>query len=182
MKKFAVILTVIGASVFSTQVHAQMKQGDFHFGVGLNLGLPLSDFHQGYSFGVGGQVQAEYAFAEKVTGVATSGYTSFFGKTQTIQDPFSGTSISVKNPAVGYIPIIVGPRFYATENFFVGAQIGLGILTGGGTSTSAFDYYPQIGYNADPVQLVLGYNGLSKNGATNSHLGLTVFYTFGGGK
>jgi hypothetical protein len=90
--------------------------------------------------------------------------------------------MSFKQPSVGLIPILVGPRYYATENFFVGAQIGLGILTGSGTSTSAFDYYPQIGYNAEPVQVVLGYNGLSKNGETLSHIGLTVFYTFGGGK
>ncbi|MBS1662093.1 MAG: hypothetical protein JST68_13700 [Bacteroidetes bacterium] len=33
-----------------------------------------------------------------------------------------------------YLKLGLGPRFYPAENFFVGAQIGLGVLTGTATS------------------------------------------------
>jgi len=180
MKKLAVILTVVGSCIISTQTKAQMTQGDFTFGAGLHLGLPLGDFHQTHSFGIGGQVQGEYAFTENISGALTTGYTSFFGKT--IDYTVAGATYSTKLSSVGLIPIIVGPRFYPTEKIFVGVQAGLGILTGSGSSTSAFDYNPQIGYNAESFQAILGYNGLSKDGSTLSHLGLTFLYKFGGGK
>src|ERR1700759_5151593 len=83
------------------------QQGDFHFGVGLNLGLPVGDFHLTHSFGVGGHLQGEYNFTDNITGVLTTGYTSFFGKTFTYDDGLGGT-ISQKQPALGLIPIVVG--------------------------------------------------------------------------
>lgn len=178
MKKILSISFLL-ASFFGAS--AQMAQGDFSFGVGLDVGLPLSDFHQTHSFGIGGQVQAEYNFLDNLTGVVSTGYTSFFGKTYSFPDGLGGT-ISTKVPAVGLIPIVVGPRFYPTEQFFIGAQIGLGILSGSGSSTSAFDYYPQIGYNADNFQVIFGYNGLSKDGSTLSNLSLTGVFKFGSGK
>lgn len=181
MKKliFLSFLTVTLSLTFF-DARAQPAQGDFRFGVGLNLGLPVGDFHQTSTFGIGGHVQGEYNILDNLTGVLTTGYTSFFGKTITFDDGLGGT-MSVKAPAVGLIPIVVGPRFYPTEQFFVGAQIGIGILSGSGNSTSAFDYYPQIGYNADNFQVIFGYNGLSKEGSTLGNLSLTGVFVFGGG-
>lgn len=175
MKKLVLALSVLCATAFVSK--AQMAAGDFKFGAGLHLGLPVGTFHNGYSFGIGGELQGEYAFTEQVTGIATSGYTSFFGKTQDL-----GGGFTYKAPATGQIPIIVGPRFYPSEQFFVGAQIGLGIFTGGGSSTSGFEYRPQIGYNGDMFQLTLSYDGVSVTGGTFSHIGLSAIYKFGGGK
>ena len=179
MKKLLLSSIVLTFCFFGAK--AQMAQGDFHFGAGLNLGLPTGDFKTTNSFGIGGHLQAEYNFTENVTGVATTGYTAFLGKTFTFDDGLGNTE-SVKAPTYGLIPIVVGARFYPVEQFFIGAQAGLGILTGGGSSTSAFDYYPQIGYNADNFQVIFGYNGLSKNGETLSNLSLTGIFKFGGGK
>lgn len=83
-----------------------------------------------------------------------------------------------KMDAVGYIPILAGVRVYPSPNFFIGAKAGYGILTGNGESEGAFNYEPQIGYNGTKFQLALGYNGLSKDGSTMSHLGLSAIYKF----
>ena len=112
MKKLLSISLLI-ATFFGANAQTQ-QQGDLHFGVGLNLGLPVGDFHQSNSFGIGGQVQGEYNFTDQITGVFTTGYTTFFGKTYTYDNGLGSTS-SIKEPAVGVIPIVVGPRFYPVD-------------------------------------------------------------------
>src|SRR5579872_4971186 len=104
MKKTVLALAIIFASAIT--VKAQMAQGDFHFGVGLHLGLPIGDFHNVSSFGIGGEVQGEYAFSENLTGVATSGYTYFVGKS--FPDGAGGTY----KFNYGHIPVLVGARYY----------------------------------------------------------------------
>lgn len=178
MKKLLSI-TILIATFFSADAQEQ-QQGDFHFGVGLNLGLPIGTFHDFNSFGVGGHVQGEYNFTDQITGVLTTGYTAFFGKTYSYDYGY-GVSGSAKQPTVGLIPIVAGPRFYPVDQFFVGVQAGIGLLTGGGSSSSGFDYFPQIGYNADQFQVILGYNGVSANGTTWGNLSLTGVFKFGGG-
>jgi len=184
MKKLVLALSIICASTLVSK--AQMAAGDFKFGAGIHLGLPIGDFHNVSSFGIGGEVQGEYAFAENLTGVATSGYTYFIGKS--FPDGTGGTY----KVNYGHIPILVGARFYPSEQFFVGAQIGYGHYSasvsssngyGGGSSGSGgFEYRPQVGYNADPIQLILSYDGTSVSGGTFSQIGLSAIYMFGGGK
>lgn len=159
--------------------NAQMTQGDFNFGAGVQLALPTGTMGTGWTFGVGAQLQGEYAFTDQISGVATTGYTSFFGKTMTFSDGFGGT-ISEKEPAIGHIPILVGARFYPSEQIFIGAQVGLGLFTGSGSSTSGFEYRPQIGYNADQFQVILSYDATGVTGGTYGYMGLTGIYKFGG--
>jgi hypothetical protein len=175
MKKHLFILAILFFSIAVVNAQSNSNQS-FVIGGGLNLALPLGDFNDTHSFGIGGELQGEYMFSDQFSGVISAGYTEFFGKTIT----FFGQSEKVSN--VGLIPILVGARFYPSANIFVGAKIGVGILTGGGSSTTAFDYYPHVGYNADQFQVILGYNGLSKDGETLSHLGLSFIYKFNSGK
>lgn len=187
MKKLVLALTVLCASVLTSK--AQMAAGDFKFGVGLRAALPTGDMHTVSSFGLGGEVQGEYAFSENLTGVITSGYTRFFGKSF---DDGSGGTYKIN---YGHIPVIVGARYYPSAQFFVGAQIGYGHYSGSysysgngssgsvsGGSSGGFEYRPQVGYNADPVQFILSYDGTSVTGGTFSQIGLSVLYMFGGGK
>lgn len=184
MKKLVLALTVICASVLTSK--AQMAAGDFKFGVGLHFGLPTGDFHTVTSFGIGGEVQGEYAFSENLTGVATSGYTYFIGKS--FPDGAGGTY----KFNYGHIPVLVGARYYPSEQFFVGAQIGYGHYSvsvsgnngfgGASGGSGGFEYRPQVGYNANPVQFILSYDGTSVTGGTFSQIGLSAIYTFGGGK
>jgi len=179
MKKLVLVLAT-GISLVSAK--AQKMEG-FKFGAGIEAALPLGDFKTTHSFGIGGQLQGEYAFSDNLTGIATTGYTSYFGKTFTDTYSLGGTnySQSFKSPSVGHIPILVGARFYPSESIFVGAQIGYGIFTGGGGSNpTGFEYRPQVGYNMDNFQVALSYDGVSVTGGTLSHLGLTGIYVFGG--
>ncbi len=171
MKKVFLAATFVVASFMGA--YAQPAEG-FKFGAGVRASLPIGDMSDGYSFGIGAELQGEYGISDMISAVGTTGYTSFFGKKFDI--PGVG---SVKNDALGYIPILVGARVYPSTNFFIGAQVGYGILTGSG-SEGAFNYQPQVGYNAETFQVALNYNGLSKSGSTLSHLGLTAIYKFGG--
>lgn len=178
MKKCLLILAVAAGSIFSTQ--AQINKEGFTFGAGVNVALPTGNFHNGYNFGVGGVLQGEYMFSENLSAVATTGFTNFFGKSQTFPNGLGGTS-TYKNPSSGLIPILVGARFYPSEQFFLGAQIGYGIFTGGGGGApKGFEYRPQVGFNAESFQLILHYDGVSVTGGTLSHVGLTGIYKFGG--
>jgi hypothetical protein len=172
MKKLFLAASFIIAGFISA--NAQPSEG-FTFGAGIRLGLPIGDFGDVSSFGVGAELQGEYGFSDMVSGVGTIGYTNFFGKDYDV--PGLGT---IKGESTGYIPILVGARVYPSTSFFIGAQLGYGILTGNGESSGAFNYQPQIGYNGERFQLALNYNGLSKDGSTLSHIGLTGIFKFGG--
>jgi hypothetical protein len=171
MKKTILVLTVMMTSVLVS--NAQAPDG-FGFGAGLRAAMPIGDFADSHSFGIGGEVQGEYGFSDNFSAIITSGYTSFFGKEQT----FLG--VTVKNDAVGLIPIIAGVRVYPSSNIFIGAQAGIGILTGGGDSETAFNYQPQVGYSSEHFQIALNYNGLSKDNSTLGHIGLTAIFRFSG--
>jgi hypothetical protein len=172
MKKLLLVFSIVGASVFSANAQDSESSG-FHFGGGLRLGLPIGDFADGWSFGIGAELQGEYMFSDKFSGTVTTGYTQFMGKDVDI--PGFG---SVKMDGVGLIPILAGVRVYPAPTFFIGAKVGYGILTGNGNSTGGLNYEPQIGYNGGKFQLALGYNGLSKDGETLSHMGLSAIYKF----
>ena len=89
-------------------VKAQAPDG-FQFGAGIRLALPVGGFSDTHSFGIGGELQGEYGFNEKFSGVITSGYTHFFGKSISVL----GTSL--KFGSVGLIPIIAGARVYPSK-------------------------------------------------------------------
>lgn len=170
MKKLLLVAAFAVVGVISA--NAQFK-----FGAGVNVGLPIGDFGDGWSFGLGVEVQGEYMFSDKFSGIFNTGYTSFFGKE--FDDGFGGT---FKPDAVGIIPIMAGVRVYPSPQFFIGIRAGLGILTGGGDSETAFAYRPEIGYNGGPLQIALHYDGLSKDGSSLNYIGLTGIYVFGGEK
>ena len=172
MKKTILILTMIIASVVSA--NAQPPEG-FQFGAGIRLALPIGDFSETHSFGVGVEAQGEYGFSDNFSAIITSGYSSFFGKEETI------FGVTVEYESVGLIPLIAGVRVYPSSNIFIGAQAGLGILTGNNDSETAFMYQPQVGFSTENFQIALNYNGLSKDNSTLSHIGLTAIYKFGGG-
>ncbi|HVX27781.1 MAG TPA: outer membrane beta-barrel protein [Parafilimonas sp.] len=167
MKKLTLLFS-FALFIIAAKAQDDKSTKDFHFAAGIDLALPTGDFNDTHSFGLGVQLQPEYNLSSLFSVYGSIGYTSFFGK------KFDG----VKIDNVGLIPILAGVRVYPAPQFFAGAKFGLGILTGGGDSESAFDYQPQIGYNADQFQIALGYNGLSKNGATLSNLNLSFLYKF----
>lgn len=170
MNKILITLTLL----FSFNlVMAQAPEG-IKFGVGIRASLPTGDFGTLYSVGIGGDLQAEYGFNEKLSGIFTTGYNSFLGKNLDF-----GLG-SVKLPSFGYIPVLAGVRFYATEKIFVGGQAGYGIYLAEGESEGGLNYQPQIGLNLEKFQLGLNYNVTSFEGGEKfDHLGLTAVLKIG---
>jgi hypothetical protein len=74
MKKVILATAIIFASFVNAC--AQPPEG-FSFGAGVRLGLPIGDFADVSSFGVGGELQGEYGFSDKVSGIFTTGYSAF---------------------------------------------------------------------------------------------------------
>jgi len=165
MKRILAVATFIVVEFGSADAQSSEK---FVIGAGIRCGLPVSNFKEFASFGIGGELQGEYKFSGIIYGVATTGYTSFLGK------DYGGG----KTKSTGYIPILVGARIYPMKRFFTGTQIGYGILTSGSSSEGGFNYQPQIGYNASRLQLALNYNTLSIDGTDFSHLGFTAIFKF----
>jgi hypothetical protein len=165
MKKVFLIGSLLIAGIIGANA-----QKSFTFGAGINAGLPIGDASNISSFAVGGELQGELKFTENVSAVFTTGYTHFIGKDL-------GLGIKISYAAV---PILAGVRYYPTEKFFVGAQIGYGFFTGDAEG-GGFAYKPQVGYDAGKVQLALSYNAISDNG-TISWLGLSGIFKFGGSK
>src|ERR1700738_5122725 len=115
MKKVVLALLALSATVLGVKAQSSSMQ-PFTFGAGVNLGLPVGTFHNTHNFGIGVQLQGEFLFSDNISGVVTTGYTNFFGKSYNY-----GTGVSSKFTNVGLIPILAGVRFYPASLFFVGA-------------------------------------------------------------
>jgi hypothetical protein len=163
MKKVFLVAALVVASFIGANAQ-------FQFGAGVNVGLPIGDAADISSFVVGGELQGEYKFSESASGIATIGYSHFLGK------DFGGFKLSY-----GAVPILVGARFYPSEKFFLGGQVGYGFFTGDADG-NGFAYKPQVGYDAGSVQLALSYNGISVSGGSISWIGLSGVFKFGGDK
>lgn len=170
MKKIIFLFSLVA---LVTAANAQKKNtaGRFHFAAGINAGLPMGDFNESHSFGIGAELQPEYALSQKFSLYGSAGYTSFFGKSIDLGE---GGKYDVPN--AGLIPILAGARFYPAPQFFIGAKAGIGLLSSDGESESAFNYQPQVGYNAKKFEVNLGYNSLSKDGQSLSNLSLSILY------
>lgn len=145
------------------------QNGVTRFSVGPELGIATGTFGLGWGLGIGASAQAEHFFQENLSGTALVGFVSYLGKS-------IGNGLKYK--AINIIPLRVGARFYPVEGFHLGAQIGLGFLTGGGSSSTAFSYSPQVGYNfktnsGKPIDATFKYDGYTKDGTLGA-LGIRV--------
>lgn len=162
MKKILLVAACVTLGFLSSKAQ-------FTFGAGVNVGLPVGDASDVSSFGLGAELQGEYKFAEKVSGIGTTGYTHFFGK-----DLGGGVKFNY-----GAIPVLAGARVYPTEFLYVGAQAGYSFYTGD-ASEGGFTYKPQVGYDAQSFQLGLSYNAITRNSHTNGWLAISGIIKLGG--
>ncbi|MBL7752645.1 MAG: hypothetical protein JNN29_14785 [Chitinophagaceae bacterium] len=139
-------------------------QSGFTFGVGVNAALPTGVISNASSFVIGAEAQGEFGFNDQVSGIVTAGYAHFLEKNN------SGLNF-------GAVPLLAGARYNATENFFVGAQVGYGFFTGNANG-GGFAYKPQVGFKTGSVQITGSYNAISNNG-TIGWAGVSAVFTFG---
>lgn len=173
MKKY-LLLFVMALTV--TTLSFGQKYGKTKFSIGAELGYATSNpwkafsDNKGYGIGVGGSFQIEHFFQESISGIVTAGIISYAGRS-------SGSN--TKNKAYTAIPLMVGGNLYVGDRLHLGAQIGAGLNSIGGTSSTTFAYSPQIGYKFSrrekPLDLTFKYDGYAGN--TNfSALGLRLSF------
>jgi len=169
MKKL-VILTIITISL-STVVKAQ-KFGETRFSLGPEIGAATGTFGNVAGLGLGATVQAEHFYQENVSGTILLGFVDYFGSSYNNNLKYKSTLI---------IPLRVGGRYYIGDGFHLGAQIGVGFISGL-YSTTAFAYSPQIGYNfktnkGRAIDATFKYDGYASSGSLSA-VGIRVAYIF----
>ena len=63
--------------------------------------------------------------------------------------------------------------------FFLGTDLGYGVLLYDGDSDGGFYYQPKAGYRMNNVDLVLSYKGVSKDGSSLSSVNFGVAFNVG---
>jgi hypothetical protein len=162
MKKHLLFTPLILASFFCGAQKKDTTEKTFELGIGVGAQALLTDQEAGKVFSVGLSLQAENHFTSQFSGFISAGYNLLFSTEG------GGTA--------GFIPIQAGPRIYFDKQIFVGVGVGYGILTGGGDTESAFNYFPHFGINSQENQVILGYNVLSKNGVSSGFLDLKIVF------
>ena len=162
MKKHLLFTPLILASIFCSAQKKDTTEKTFQLGIGVGAQALLTDQATGKVFGVGLSFQAENHFSPQFSGFISAGYNLLFSTEG------GGTA--------GFIPIQAGPRIYFDKQVFVGVGVGYGILSGGGDTEGAFNYFPHIGISTQRNQVILGYNILSKNGFSSGFLDLKIVF------
>ncbi|RZK50209.1 MAG: hypothetical protein EOO99_03205 [Pedobacter sp.] len=165
MKKSKQILCMAVAAVglfFTSNVMAQTNP---RLGVGLNLGVPTSDF---YDVAIGADLRYQFDLNKQLSIPVTAGYTHLAGKDNV--------------PSFGYIPLKAGMKYFFNETgsgMYGLAEIGAGFGTKSGSGTS-FVYSPAIGYSwSSGLDFGVKYEGLSRDGGNTGYVGLRLAYGFG---
>lgn len=162
MKKHLLFAAFILSAIFCNAQQNDTTEKTFQFGIGVGAQALLTDQSAGKVFGAGLSLQAENYFTPQFSGFISAGYNIVFSTEG------GGT--------IGFIPIQAGPRIYFDKQVFVGVGVGYGVLTGGGDTEGAFNYFPHIGINSKKNQVILGYNVLSKNGLSSGFLDLKIVF------
>lgn len=164
MKKLFFIAALTAAS-FGVQAQ---DTSPLKFSLGVEAALPIGDFADVSSFGIGGTVQADYMAAESLALTLNAGYISFSGK----------TILGQKLDASGFIPVLAGIKYYFTPQLYGSGQLGVtfGDEKGAG---SIFTYAPGLGYKfSENFDGLIKYTGYSQSGGSISTVGVRLAYTF----
>lgn len=177
MKKVFLLTAIAGLFAFSSVKAQDAAMSGPKLGIGADFAFPMGDFGDVSKFGVGGSLLYQHPIANKLNLTGSAGYLSFSYKD--IALPGGGT---LKQDALGFIPVKAGLRYFLAENFFVNGELGAAFGTADGVGT-AFAYSPGIGVEfpvADKSTLELSgrYEGWSNNG-TLSFIGLRAAWNFG---
>ncbi len=169
------LLAFAAVALFATSSSFAQK---INFGIGADIALPMGNFGNLVSIGIGGTAKVYYPLKDElIVLTGTAGYMTFSGK-----DVVSGGQ-TVNAGSWSMIPVLVGARYYfaplsAKFRPYGGLDLGmifssykvpgytiLGQTFGGGSvSGSDFTYQPQVGFVASQFDVAVRLLGIS--GAT----------------
>ncbi|MGI9525821.1 MAG: hypothetical protein ACR2MS_01790 [Weeksellaceae bacterium] len=166
MKKLSILMMMLVGFTFS---YAQVGEGTNWLKLGVHAGIPTGDADDTSSFALG--IDAKYQFLNLNSfgvGIAT-GYTNYFGKDEN----------NVDYGDTGVIPVAALFRYYPTQNFFIGTDLGYGFVTGdiadAADMTGGFYYRPEVGYHSDDWNIFAYYAGVSGDYAP-ANVGIGINY------
>ncbi|WP_143065562.1 hypothetical protein [Mucilaginibacter sp. OK283] len=167
------------AAIFiGTNVKAQTTPANkLRLGIGITGGIPTGNAHDGSNFLLGGDARLQYGVSNNVALTLTSGYYNFFAKTY---DQVDGTTVKGKDQ--GLIPIKAGVKAFVAENFYLGAEAGVGFETQAhlyGNKDTKLILSPGIGYANKSWDIGARYENYSGQSNSYGFVGLRVAYGFG---
>ncbi len=164
MKKFLLTIAMVA---FGFAANAQ----DGEFNAGVNLGLPIGDVSDAYSFTLGAEVNYLFSVSDDFKVGPSVGYVQFFGK------DFDVLGVSIPGVDASFMPLAAAGRFAVSDEFTLGADLGYAIGLSPDGNDGGFYYRPMVGYNiSDNVMLQATYSGVSVEGGSFSNIGLGVMF------
>src|SRR5690554_2389325 len=133
MKK---VLLIAAVAVLGLGVSNAQEEG---IKLGVTAGLPMGDFSDWYSFGAGLDVSYFWEVGDGFLLGATTGYNHYFGK-----EVDFGFGFTAEAEDFQFIPLAATARYYISDGFFAGADLGYALALGDGAS-GGFYYRPKVG-------------------------------------
>jgi|AntDeeMinimDraft_4_1070355.scaffolds.fasta_scaffold15187_2 hypothetical protein len=168
MKKL--ILLAIFAMVAIGSVNAQ------GFKAGVNVGVPIGDAGDFYTFELGLDVAYTWSIAENFSAGFATGYQNYFG------EDFEGSSgdadVSAELADASFIPIMATGKYVFNGGVFVAADLGYSLNVSDNASEGAFTYMPKVGYDTEMIEFFAFYRSLTKNGSSLDTFGVGAAYKF----
>jgi|SRR5690606_34979859 len=147
MKK---VLLIAALAVFGFGISNAQEAG---FKAGIVGALPMGDLGDISSFGIGLDAAYLWEVGDGFLAGAATGYHHFMGKD--VDYGFGSVKLNF-----AYIPVAGAARYSVSDEFFVGADLGLA-LAQGDFDGSGFYYRPKVGYNLDAIAITASYAGVS---------------------
>jgi hypothetical protein len=193
------LVVLVMASLAASAQSTNATAGSITIGVGAEAAIPMGDFSNATSFGIGGLALGSYDIDENLAVNLKAGYLHFSGKDQTV--PGGGTA----STSYGIIPILIGAKYFFTPAMnetsmrpYGAADVGLfvrsytapsytvgNIIYGGGsTSSTDFGVSPILGArfkagDSMDVDVHANYTAVFTSGSTISWVGVGLGLVFG---
>lgn len=114
-------LIILALAVFF--VSASFSQNKINVGASLNLGIPLGDFSDIAKTAIGGSINTEYVFSEKISATFAVYYHSYSSKIPTVAIDGSTFDFSIEA-----IPVILGLKYFINNSFFGTLEAGAHLM------------------------------------------------------
>lgn len=142
---------------------ANAQEGKFK--VGANVGLPMGDIKDSYSFTIGLDAAYTWAISDKFDAGVGAGYGLYMGKEDFIED-------------ASFVPVYGTAQYLITDSIFLGADLGYAVGIAPSENDGGFYYQPKVGFQVSEFSVYAGYKGISVEGGTFSSLNLGFNYRF----
>lgn len=162
-------LMIAAFAVFAfAQVNAQEFKG------GINLGLPVGDAGDAYTFNITADLSYLWDVADSFQAGLATGLSYNFGDSIDL-----GEFGSLDVDDALFLPIAGAARYSFTDDFAVGVDLGYAIGLSPSGNDGGFYYAPRLEYSfSDSLDLVAAYRGISLDGGSFDVLTLGLQFGF----